>query len=57
MAQPVHETTLGRIEIVDQPEEPTRTTNQKNAILPLAILVSALTLLVAFALFKRTNKN
>jgi hypothetical protein len=57
MAQSVHETTLGRIEIVDQPEEPTQTTNQKNTTLPLAILVSALTILFALALFKRTRKN
>lgn len=55
MAQTTHETTLGRIEIVDQPEEIIETSRKKRSILPLALLIGAL--VTFLALRSRARKN
>ena len=57
MAQTVHETKLGRIEIVDQPEEDTTITSKKNLKLPLALLVAVLTIITVLLLRDHPQKD
>lgn len=56
MAQATQETPLGRIEIVDQPEETTKTASKKRNVLPLALaLISVLTAVAL--LLRRSSKH